>query len=65
MQSQHFIALIEINSENLNELTGALIVQKMGDLKKLINLDGSCEYYHVTDVKALSRFKSEIKRLNP
>lgn len=65
MKMQYFIAIIETDTEKLNEKTGAQLVKQMADLKEQIDKIGECSYYHVTDEKALRHFKSEIKRLNP
>lgn len=65
MKMQYFLAIIECDTEQLNEKTGPVLVRHMADLKTLVDKYGSCNYYQVTDITALIRFKSELKRLNP
>jgi hypothetical protein len=65
MKKQYFIALIEADTDKLNEGTGKVLVEQMTALKELVDPVGSCDYYHVKDIKAMMRFKAELKRLNP
>jgi len=65
MKMQYFIAIIETDTEKLNEQTGAQLVKLMTDLKAQIDEIGECGYYQVNDAAALKQFKTEIKRLNP
>jgi len=65
MKMQYFIAIIEADTEKLNEQTGAQLVKQMADLKAQIDKIGECAYYQVTDVAALNRFKADLERLNP
>jgi len=65
MKMQYFFAIIEVDSEKLDEKTGPVIVRQMEDLKDTISKYGTCDYYSVKDVKALARFRADLKRLNP
>jgi hypothetical protein len=62
---QYFVAIIETDTDKLNEQTGVQLVKQIADLKAQIDKIGECVFYQVTDVSALKRFKSDIKRLNP
>jgi hypothetical protein len=62
--NQNFLAIIEVNTEKLDTWSGILIKKQMTELKATIEKFGTCDYYTVTDVKALEKFKAEIKRLN-
>lgn len=64
MTKQNYPAIIEIDDELLDVSIGLLIANQMGDLKAIITNYGSCDYYQVTDVKALEKFESDLKRLN-
>ena len=65
MKMQYFVAIIETDTDKLNEQTGVQLVKQIADLKAQIDKIGECVFYQVTDVSALKRFKSDIKRLNP
>jgi len=64
MTKQNYLAIIEIDDDRLKKWDGLLIVKQMGDLKTTVSRYGACDYYQVTDVKALEKFKAELKRLN-
>jgi hypothetical protein len=64
MKMQYFLALIEVDTEKLDQWSGLLIKKQMTELKETVSKFGTCDYYTVTDVKALERFKAELKRLN-
>ena len=65
MNKQYLIALIEVDSDKLTQITGGKLAVKMSDLKTTIATAGTCDYYAVKDVNAFKRFQAEIKRLNP
>jgi len=65
MTKQYLFAIIEVDTERLGTVPGAYLADRMKELKTLIDKCGSCEYYQVTDVKALDKFRKEIERLNP
>jgi hypothetical protein len=64
MTKQNYLAIIEIDDDLLDESNALLIANQMGDLKATVSNSGSCDYYHVMDIKALEKFKAELKRLN-
>lgn len=65
MTKQYFLAIIEVDTDLLGTVPGAYIAERMTALKTLVQKCGSCEYYQVTDAKALNKFRNEIKRRNP
>jgi hypothetical protein len=64
MKIEHYLAIIDFDTDKLDEINGPTIVEQMTRLKKMIDLAGSCDYYRVTDVKAVEKFKAELRRLN-
>jgi hypothetical protein len=64
MTKQNYLAIIEIDDDLLDQSNGLLIANQMGDLKITADRYGSCNYYHIVDLKALEKFKAELKRLN-
>lgn len=64
MKIEHYLAIIDFDTDKLDEKNGTAIVEQMTRLKKMIDASGTYDYYRVTDVKAMEKFKAEIKRLN-
>lgn len=64
MAKQNYLAIVEVDDDLIDVTNGMLIVKQMADLKITADRYGSCNYYHVTDIKALEKFKAELKRLN-
>ena len=64
MTKQNYLAIIEIDDDLLDQSNGLLIANQMGDLKITVDRYGSCNYYHIVDLKELEKFKAELKRLN-
>jgi hypothetical protein len=65
MNKQYFMAIIEIDSDKLDQTTGPALSKQIVDLKKTIDKYGTYDLYSVKDVKALARFRADLKRLNP
>lgn len=61
---RHYIAIIEVESDNFDSTTGPRFVSAIKALQEATKPAGECAVYQVNDHKTMTKWRKELRRAN-